>query len=150
MSPQDNIRSVLDFKGGQIWSIHPDATVYEAIEKMAEKEIGCMPVLDDSGRLAGLISERDYARKVILQGRQSRDTRVREIMTSSVIYVAPSDTVEECMRIMTNARVRHLPVLEGSRLAGIVSIGDLVNWIISSHEESIAHLRSYIAGSYPG
>jgi signal-transduction protein with cAMP-binding, CBS, and nucleotidyltransferase domain len=156
MSPQDSIRSVLEFKGGQIWSIHPDATVYEALERMAEKEIGCMPVLDESGKLAGLISERDYARKVILQGKHSRDTRVSEIMTLSVIYVTPSDTVEGCMRIMTNARVRHLPVLEGSRLAGIISIGDLVNWIITSQEEIItsqeefiAHLRNYIAGSYP-
>jgi CBS domain-containing protein len=150
MSPQDSIRSVLDFKGGQIWSIQPDATVYEALERMAEREIGCMPVLDESGALAGLISERDYARKVILQGRHSRDTLVSDIMTANVIYVAPSDTVEHCMHIMTNARVRHLPVVESGRLRGIVSIGDLVNWIISSHEESIAQLRNYIAGTYPG
>ncbi len=150
MSPQDSIRSVLEFKGGQIWSIHPDATVYEAIERMAEREIGCMPVLDEFGALIGLISERDYARKIVLQGRNSRDTLVREIMTSTVIYVSPSDTVENCMHIMTDARIRHLPVVDGARLEGIVSIGDLVHWIISSHEESIAHLRSYIAGSYPG
>jgi len=156
MSPQDTIRSVLEFKGGQIWSVHPDASVYEALEKMAEKEIGCLPVLNESGKLAGLISERDYARKVILQGKHSRDTRVSDIMTSPVIFVTQSDTVEECMRIMTNARVRHLPVLESGRLAGIVSIGDLVNWIITSQEEiissqqeSIAHLRNYITGSYP-
>src|SRR5215831_21350204 len=106
MSPQDTIRSVLEFKGGQIWSVHPDASVYEALEKMAEKEIGCLPVLNESGKLAGLISERDYARKVILQGKHSRDTRVSDIMTSPVIFVTQSDTVEECMRIMTNARVR--------------------------------------------
>ena len=150
MSPQDTIQSVLEYKGGQIWSIRPDATVYDAIEMMADKEIGSMPVLDDSGSLVGLISERDYARKIILQGRSSRDTRVREIMSSPVIFVTPRDTVADCMHIMTNARVRHLPVVDGDRLAGIVSIGDLVNWIISSHEEAIKHLHSYIAGSYPG
>ena len=150
MSPQDTIRSVLEYKGGQIWSILPHATVYEAIEMMAEREIGCMPVLDESGAMAGLISERDYARKVILQGRNSRDTLVSEIMTARVIYVSPADTVEHCMHVMTNARVRHLPVVENDRVMGIVSIGDLVNWIISSHEESIAHLQSYIAGNYPG
>jgi CBS domain-containing protein len=150
MSPQDNIQCVLDYKGGQIWSIGPDATVYEAIERMAEREIGCMPVLDEAGGLLGLISERDYARKIILQGRSSRDTAVREIMSSPVIYVSPQDTVEHCMHVMTDARVRHLPVVDRSRLVGIVSIGDLVNWIISSHEEAIEHLKSYISGSYPG
>ena len=150
MSPQDTIRSVLEYKGGQIWSISPDATVYDALEKMAEREIGCMPVLDASGALAGLISERDYARKVVLEGRNSRDTPVRDIMTARVIFVGPGDSVEHCMHVMTDARVRHLPVVEGGRVVGIVSIGDLVNWIISSHEESIAHLKSYIAGSYPG
>lgn len=150
MSPQDTVRSVLASKGGNVWSIGPDATVYEAIELMAEREIGSMPVIDGSGDLIGLISERDYARKIILQGRSSRETPVSEIMSSPVIYVSPSETVDRCMHIMTDARIRHLPVVEHTRVVGIVSIGDLVNWIISSHEESIAHLQSYIAGAYPG
>ena len=150
MSPQDTIGSILEFKGRQTWSILPEATVYEAIEQMAEREIGCMPVLDDSEALVGLFSERDYARKIILQGRSSRDTLVSEIMSSPVIFISPRDTVEHCMHIMTNARIRHLPVVEDGRVVGLVSIGDLVNWIISSHEEAIEHLRSYIAGGYPG
>ena len=150
MSPQDTIRSVLDYKGRQIWSILPTASVYEAIEQMAEREIGCMPVLNESGALVGLISERDYARKIILQGRASRGTLVSEIMTSMVIYVSPDETVERCMHIMTDARIRHLPVVDRERVVGLVSIGDLVKWIISSHEEAIEHLKSYITGSYPG
>ena len=150
MSPQDTVRSILASKGAHVWSIGPVATVYEAIEIMAEREIGSMPVIDDSGDLVGLISERDYARKIILQGRSSRETPVSDIMSSPVIYVSPGETVDRCMHIMTDARIRHLPVVEQGRVVGIVSIGDLVNWIISSHEESIAHLQSYIAGVYPG
>ena len=149
MQPVDKIDSVLKLKGGQIWSVAPTATVYEAIEKMSAKGIGALLVMAD-GRLAGIISERDYARKVILRDRSSKQTQVQEIMTSPVVTVTPQHSVEECMRAMTENRVRHLPVLDRDRVVGIISIGDLVNWIISAHEETIGHLQSYIAGNYPG
>jgi CBS domain-containing protein len=149
MQQVDKIDSVLKLKGGQIWSVAPTATVYEAIEKMSAKGVGALLVLED-GRLAGIISERDYARKVILRDRSSKQTQVREIMTSSVVTATPLHSVEECMRTMTENRVRHLPVVDHDKVVGIISIGDLVNWIISAHEETIGHLQSYIAGSYPG
>ena len=151
MSPSDRIGSVLKSKGSTLWSVPPETTVYEAIELMSEREVGALPVIASDGRLAGMLSERDYARKIILQGRSSKDTKVYEIMTSQVISVDPNDTVEHCMHLMTQHRIRHLPVVvNGDQTIGIVSIGDMVNWIISAHEESIEHLRSYIAGVYPG
>ena len=150
MSPSDRIGSVLKSKGSTLWSVSPESTVYEAIELMSEREIGALPVIGSDGRLAGMLSERDYARKIILQGRSSRETKVYEIMSSAVISVDPNDTVEHCMHLMTQHRIRHLPVVVNEHQAiGIVSIGDMVNWIISAHEESIEHLRSYIAGVYP-
>jgi CBS domain-containing protein len=150
MSPSDRIGSVLKSKGSTLWSVSPESTVYEAIELMSEREIGALPVIGSDGRLAGMLSERDYARKIILQGRSSRETKVYEIMSSTVISVDPNDTVEHCMHLMTQHRIRHLPVVVNEHQAiGIVSIGDMVNWIISAHEESIEHLRSYIAGVYP-
>ena len=149
MQQVDKIDSVLKLKGAQIWSVAPTATVYEAIEKMSAKGVGALLVLED-GRLAGIISERDYARKVILRDRSSKQTQVREIMTSPVVTATPLHSVEECMRTMTENRVRHLPVVDRDKVVGIISIGDLVNWIISAHEETIGHLQSYIAGNYPG
>ena len=149
MKPLDTIHSVLTLKGRQSWSVAPTATVYEAIEKMSEKGVGALLVLDE-GQLVGIISERDYARKVILRDRSSKQTQVREIMTSPVLTVASQHTVEECMCLMTENRIRHLPVVDGGRVTGMISIGDLVNWIITAHEETIGQLRSYIAGSYPG
>jgi CBS domain-containing protein len=149
MKPLDTLDSVLRFKGRQVWSISPTATVYEAIARMSEKSVGALLVLSE-GRLVGIISERDYARKVILKERSSKDTPVWEIMTDGVITAGPNSTVEECMRVMTENRIRHLPVVDAERVLGIVSIGDLVNWTITAHEETIGQLQGYIEGRYPG
>ena len=149
MNLHDPVRSVLHHKGREIYSIDPEASVYEALETMAGRRVGALLVMSD-GRLAGLVSERDYARKVILKGKSSRDTSVREIMTAPPVTVTPAETVDECMRLMTEHRIRHLPIVENEWVLGIVSIGDLVNWIISAQEQAIHQLHSYIAGNYPG
>lgn len=149
MQVTDPIRSVLDYKGHDVFSVDTHTSVYEAIEIMSSREIGALLVLS-AGELVGLMSERDYARKIILKGRVSRNTRVEEIMSSPVVCAGPQDTVDDCMRIMTSKRIRHLPVADGGRILGVVSIGDLVNWIITAQAETIGHLHSYIAGSYPG
>ena len=115
---------------------------------MSERQVGCLVVLI-GGQLAGIVSERDYARKVILKGRSSHETKVREIMTTPALFVTPEKTVAEAMRIMTGRRVRHLPVLEGDNIVGMLSIGDLVNWVISAQQQTIRHLHNYIAGNYP-
>jgi CBS domain-containing protein len=122
MELRDPIRSVLKHKGGNVWSVPPGISVYDAIAIMSEKQVGALPVIEDA-KLVGVVSERDYARRVILKGRCSKDTQVKEIMTSPVIYVTPQETVDECMRIMTANRVRHLPVVEDEKVVGIVSIG---------------------------
>jgi CBS domain-containing protein len=149
MELRDPIRSVLKHKGGNVWTVPPSVSVYDAIAMMSEKQVGALPVIEDA-RLVGIVSERDYARKVILKGRSSKGTQVREIMTSPVIYVTPQESVDECMIIMTANRVRHLPVIEDDRVVGIISIWDLVNWIISAQADTIRQLHGYITGKYPG
>jgi len=144
----ETIDWILRNRSGEIWTIAPDETVYEALALMAEKEIGALMVLRGK-KLLGIVSERDYARKVILQGRHSKDTLVEDIMTSPAITVTRGHSVEECMRIMTHHRVRHLPVMEGDRLVGVVSIGDLVNSIISEQAHTIHQLHTYISTKYP-
>jgi CBS domain-containing protein len=145
----DAVSSVLRRKSGdrQLLSIGPDASVYEAIALMADNSIGALLVVSN-GELVGIMSERDYARKVVLQSRSSKETHVRDIMTSPVITVSPAHTVEECMRLMTDKRIRHLPVVEGTSIAGIVSIGDLVRSVITAQGETIQYLQQYINGQY--
>ncbi len=145
----DTVRSILQRKGNAVWTVAPEATVYEAIALMAQKGVGALVVAADE-QLVGMLSERDYARKVILKGHSSRDTRVRDIMTAPVITVTPDDSVEHCLEIITAKRIRHLPVLEQGRLAGVVTIGDLVMTLISAQTDTIHHLRNYIHGKYPG
>ena len=142
------INEILSNKSSQIWSVSPDATVFEAIQLMADKNIGALPVIAGN-QLVGVVSERDYTRKVALKGKSSKDTRVLEILATPVT-ATPSHTVEECMKLMTTNRVRHLPVLDGEKVVGLVSIGDLVNWIISAQSVTINQLESYISGHYPG
>jgi len=137
------VRQLLQAKGQQVHTIGPDAKVIEALRLMAEKEVGAL-VVEEGGRLAGVISERDYARKVILQGKSSHDIPVREIMTAKVITVQPRQTVDECMGLMTDKRIRHLPVIDGERLCGILSIGDLVKEVIAEQQQTIQQLESYI------
>ena len=131
-----------------VWSIGPNAMVIDAIQLMDEKNVGALPVVEN-GTLVGIVSERDYTRKVILKGRSSKETPVIDIMTQQLLTVNPSDSVTECMRIMTEKRVRHLPVLEGSNLVGILSIGDVVNWFISAQTATIDNLERYVTGDYP-
>ncbi len=140
------VSAILKQKGGQIWSVPPDSTVFDALRSMAEKRVGFLAVLD-GGKLVGVFSERDYARKIALVGRSSKDTEVKAVMTAPAITISPDCTVDAAMHLMTEQHIRHLPVvtIEGV-LTGVVSIGDLVKWIISSQNEMIEHLQSYIAG----
>jgi len=145
MSNFGAVSTILNQKGRQVYSISPDATVFEAIQLMADKNIGALLVTSEE-KLLGVISERDYTRKDALKGRSSRETKVREIISSPVVSATPDHSVEECMRLMTTNRVRHLPVLCEGTLVGIVSIGDLVNWTISAQDATIEQLKSYIVG----
>jgi len=148
MNPSGTIGEILNYKGKQAWSISPEIMVFDAIQMMADKNIGAL-LVTEGNKLVGILTERDYTRKVALKGKSSKQTAVREILTGQVVHVTPRHTVEECMRLMTDHRVRHLPVLEEEKIAGIVSIGDLVNWIISEQTHTINQLQTYIAG-YPG
>jgi CBS domain-containing protein len=139
------IGTILHYKGATVWTISPQATVFEAIQLLARKNIGALPVME-ADRLVGMFSERDYTRKVALEGKTSHTTRVRDILSANVATIGPDETVEEAMRQMTEKRVRHLPVIEDGKLVGMVSIGDMVNWIISAQTATIDQLESYVSG----
>ncbi|MGA9779672.1 MAG: CBS domain-containing protein [Limisphaerales bacterium] len=139
------ISALLHHKGTALWSIAPEATVFEAIKLMADKNIGSLLVMSGD-RLVGVFTERDYTRKIALQGKTSKATKVQEILSSRFVSVTPRQTIEECMKLMTENRVRHLPVLENEKVVGVVSIGDLVNWTISAQDAAIAQMEQYIAG----
>ncbi len=149
MNISGTIDSILNQKGARIWSIAPEATVFDAISLMAHKNIGALLVMKED-KLVGIISERDYTRKIALKGKSSKLTAVGEIISSPVISVSPCSTVEECMRLMTDNRIRHLPVLNGEAVIGVVSIGDLVNWTISAQSVALNQMEDYITGKYPG
>ncbi len=140
------VRSLLQQKGTQTWTISPESTVFQALELLAEKNIGALPVVEN-GKLTGIFSERDYARKVVLQGKTSRDTQVRELMTSKVYFVKPQRSMEDCMRLMSEKHIRHLPVLDYGKLVGIITIGDVVKAIIGQQERMIRDLEGYVSGA---
>jgi CBS domain-containing protein len=146
METTGTLRSLIRAKGGDLWSLPPSASVYDAIAMMADKHVGALLVMQEAF-LLGIVSERDYARKVILQGRSSADTPVSDIMTTPVVTVTPAHTVGDCMRIVTEQRIRHLPVVENGRVVAMVSIGDLVNWLVTEQQETIRHLEAFIAAS---
>jgi len=139
-----SVKQLLQGKGHDVWSIGPEVSVYDAIVEMAKKEVGALAVVEGES-LVGVMSERDYARKVVLQGRSSRDTKVRDIMTTRVAYARPDQSVEDCMAVMTEKRIRHLPVMDGDKLLGMISIGDLVKAIIEEQQHVIEQLEQYIS-----
>jgi CBS domain-containing protein len=143
-----SVGAILAHKGSAVWSIASNSMVFDAIQLMADKNVGALPVVDN-GQLVGMISERDYTRKVTLMGKSSKDTPVRDIMTPEPVTVKLTDPINECMRVMTDSRIRHLPVMEGKKMIGLVSIGDLVREIISAQTATIEALEKYITGDYP-
>jgi CBS domain-containing protein len=150
MEINDSIATILQHKGhAAVQAVAPDTFVYDAIKLMADRNIGCVLVMDGD-LLLGILSERDYTRKVVLQGRSSKTTTVREIMTRDVICVTPKHGVEETLRLITENRVRHLPVTEAGQVIGLISIGDLVKWVINAQRSALSQLEAYVAGGYPG
>jgi CBS domain-containing protein len=145
MIPTGTINEILQHKGSQVWAVSPDASVFEAIQLMSEKNVGALLVVENGG-LRGILSERDYTRKVALRGKTSKEVKVREIISEKVTTATPQHSIEDCMRLMTDNRIRHLPVMQGAEIKGIVSIGDLVNWIISAQTSTIHQLETYITG----
>ena len=149
MRVTDTIETLLKHKKfNKVLALDPEQSVYEALQMMAEYDVGCLMVCEQ-GRLVGILSERDYARKGVLQGHLSHETKVRDMMTSPVMSITPEHTVDDCMNLMTERHFRHLPVLDGNKVIGMVSIGDLVKWIISGQQHAIEALEGYIAGAYP-
>lgn len=148
MDVSGTIEKILCQKNREVWSVSPDSTVYDAIALMAEKNVGALLVMENE-RLVGIVSERDYSRKVMLRGKTSRNTIVREIMTTELTIAHPRETVEECLRFMTEKRIRHLPVIADGSLRGVISIGDLVKEVISTQSATLDQLRDYISGGYP-
>jgi CBS domain-containing protein len=144
-----SVRDILQNKAARVCSISPDAHVFDAIQQMAEKNVGAILVMKGDD-LCGILSERDYTRKVVLKGKSSKETFVREIMTETPLTASPHDSVEGCLQRMTEHRVRHLPVIEGGKVLGVVSIGDLVKWVISVQNSAISQLESYITGGFAG
>ena len=149
MNPNGTISEILSQKGNAVWTVTPEMMVFDAIQLMADKNIGSLMVTDGA-KLVGIITERDYTRKVALKGKSSKQTAVREIISGQLIHVQPDNTVEDCMRLMTEHRIRHLPVVEEGKIVGVISIGDLVKYVISCQSAAIAHLESYISGGYSG
>jgi CBS domain-containing protein len=149
MNVSGNVGTILAHKKvSSVWSVGPNAMVGDVIVLMDKKNVGALPVLNE-GKLVGIVSERDCTRRVILMGKPFKETPVSDIMTKQVLTVTPTDSITECMEIMTANRVRHLPVLEGTKMVGILSIGDVLNWLLSAHTATIDQLESYITGSYP-
>ena len=149
MEIHGTVRDILQNKGGEVWTTSPESTVYDAIGLMGEKNIGAL-VAVDGGEVVGVLSERDYSRKVVLQNRTSRDTLVGDILSRPAIAVSCADSIETCMQLMTSRRIRHLPVVEDGALVGLISMGDLVNWVMQSQRHTIQQLQGYNSGEYPG
>ena len=149
MELHGTVYDLLHNKTGEIWTTRPEDSVYDAIRTMGEKNIGALVAIED-GEVIGVLSERDYSRRVVLQGRTSRDTRVGEILSRPAITVRSRDGIEKCMELMTGNRIRHLPVVDDGRLVGLISIGDLVSWVMQSQRHTIQQLHGYISGDYPG
>jgi CBS domain-containing protein len=149
MEISGTVYDILHHKGGEVWTTSPDRMVYEAIHFMGQKNIGALVAIEN-GTVIGILSERDYSRKVVLQGRTSRDTTVGEILSRPAITVDSKDGIEKCMKLMTEHRIRHLPVVDGGLLVGLVSMGDLVSWVMQSQHHTIQQLHGYISGEYPG
>ena len=147
MDVSGNISAILNQKGGEIYSVSPNDSVFNAVSLLAEKNVGAVLVMDGE-TLVGLVSERDYTRKVMLRGKRSRETTVAEIMSTDLKTVQPREAVGDCLRLMTDKRIRHLPVVDGNKVVGVISIGDLVKWVINCQSAAIAHLESYISGGY--